>query len=112
MSLAEPAGVTTAGAGDAPPPPLFSVVIPVYNRAATLGITIRTVLAYYMAGDKPFTVARDLAAGLFQVGVPPKIIARQALRAYLPRGLYRRLVDTMVRAMGQASPERDQTFRG
>ena len=81
------------------------------TRRAMLGYRA-TVLAYYMAGDKPFTVARDLAAGLFQAGVPPKIIARQALRAYLPRGLYRRLVDTMVRTIGQASPKRDQTFRG
>lgn len=69
-----------------------------------------TVLAYYMAGDKPFTVARDLAAGLFRAGVPPRVIFRQALRAYLPRGLYRRLVDTTVRAMGQAGPRRKGTL--
>jgi hypothetical protein len=64
-----------------------------------------TVLSYYMAADKPFTVARDLAAGLFRGGVPPRIILRQALRAYLPRGLYRRLVDTTVRAFGRTDPE-------
>lgn len=71
-----------------------------------------TVLAYYMAGDKPFTVARDLAAGLFRAGVPPRIILRQALRAYLPRGLYRKLVDTLVRAMGQSRTGTDQTLHG
>ena len=66
-----------------------------------------TVLAYYMAGDKPLTVARDLAAGLFQAGVPPRIILRQALRAYLPRGLYRRMVDTVVWAMGSVRQIRE-----
>lgn len=78
------------------------------SRRALLGYRA-TVLAYYMAGDKPFTVARDLAAGLLQAGVPPRVILRQALRAYLPRGVYRRMVDTMVWAMGNARPGRDRT---
>ena len=60
-----------------------------------------TVLAYYMAGDRPFTVARDLAIGLFRAGVPARVIARQALRAYLPRGTYRRVVNAFVRIKGQ-----------
>lgn len=59
-----------------------------------------TVLAYYMASAKPFTVARDLAIGLLQAGVPPRVIARQALRSYLPRGLYRNMVNLLVRLGG------------
>jgi hypothetical protein len=59
-----------------------------------------------MAGDRPFTVACDLAAGLFRAGVPPQVILRQALRAYLPRGLYRRLVDATVRFIGGARTRR------
>jgi hypothetical protein len=75
------------------------------SRRARLGYRA-TVLAYYMAGDRPFAVARDLAAGLFQAGVPPRVIFRQALRAYLPRGLYRYLVDATVRLMGSAQTHR------
>ena len=55
-----------------------------------------TVLAYYMARARPLTVARDLAYGLFRAGVPPRIIARQAMRAYLPRKFYRHMVNSVV----------------
>jgi glycosyltransferase involved in cell wall biosynthesis len=55
-----------------------------------------TVLAYYMASDRPLTAARDLAVGLFGAGVPPRVIARQALRAYLPRAFYRKVANTVV----------------
>lgn len=62
-----------------------------------------TVLAYYLAKERPFTALRDLAAGLFRAGVPPLIVARQFLRCFVPRDLYRRLVDTFV---AYASPMR------
>ncbi|MFO1132248.1 MAG: glycosyltransferase [Hyphomicrobiales bacterium] len=78
---------------------------PLLSRRARLGYRA-TVLAYYMAGDRPFTAARDLAAGLLQAGVPPRVILRQALRAYLPRGLYRRLVDGAVRFIGSTRTHR------
>jgi glycosyltransferase involved in cell wall biosynthesis len=60
-----------------------------------------TVLAYYMAGDRPLAAARDLAIGLILAGVPLRVVARQALRAYLPRQFYRNLVNTFVRNYGR-----------
>jgi glycosyltransferase involved in cell wall biosynthesis len=56
-----------------------------------------TVLAYYLSSAKPFTVAGDLARALLH-RVPAKVVARNALRAYLPRGLYRRMVDGFIAA--------------
>ena len=60
-----------------------------------------TVLAYYMGHHQPWIVARDLWKGLVVGGVPFRIILRQALRAYLPRGSYRRIADTVVRWGGE-----------
>ena len=71
------------------------------SRKARLGYRA-TVLAYYMAKDKPVTALRDLAAGVFIAGVPPRIIARQALRSFLPRELYRKMVNMVVRYMGRS----------
>ncbi|UHQ18466.1 glycosyltransferase family 2 protein [Lysobacter sp. KIS68-7] len=56
-----------------------------------------TVLAYYQPKSRALRVASDFVAGL-RAGVPPKVIARQALRFVLPRSWYRTLVDTFVRA--------------
>jgi len=70
------------------------------SRRADLGYRA-TVLAYYMAKDRPLLAARDLAVGLFAAGVPFSVIARQTLRAYLPRGAYRRMVNTIVRVLGR-----------
>ena len=58
-----------------------------------------TVLAYYMARYRPLTAAYDLARG-WGVGVPARVVARHALRAYLPRDTYRWLVDRVVDRRG------------
>jgi glycosyltransferase involved in cell wall biosynthesis len=71
------------------------------SRKARLGYRA-TVLAYYMAKDRPVTVLRDLAAGAFVAGVPPRIIARQALRSFLPRDFYRKIVNMVVRYLGRS----------
>ena len=73
---------------------------PQLTRRASLGYRA-TVLAYYMGRHRPWTVARDLWMGLTAGGVPPKVILRQALRAYLPRGSYRRLANVVVRLTGE-----------
>lgn len=99
------AGRTSRVPGYAAPLAWLDRCGPLLSRRARLGYRA-TVLAYYMAGDRPFTAARDLAAGLFQAGVPPRVILRQALRAYLPREFYRRLVDATVRFMGSARTHR------
>lgn len=69
------------------------------TRKAYLGYRA-TVLAYYMGREQPLTVARDLWLGLFVAGVPLKVILRQALRSYLPKGSYRRLANTVVKLGG------------
>jgi glycosyltransferase involved in cell wall biosynthesis len=71
------------------------------SKKALLGYRA-TVLAYYMAKDKPVTVMRDLVAGALVAGVPPRIIARQALRSFLPREFYRKIVNMVVRYWGRS----------
>ena len=61
-----------------------------------------TVLAYYMAKQRPLTAAFDLARG-WAAGVPARVVLRQALRAYLPRAAYRWLVDRTVAARGAST---------
>src|SRR3546814_7612120 len=52
-----------------------------------------TVLAYHMAPIRPVAAIKDLAVGMVAGGVPPRVIARQVLRSYLPKPLYRSLVN-------------------
>lgn len=63
-----------------------------------------TVLAYHMAPIRPVIAFRDLAVGLFAGGVPPKVVARQVLRSYLPKRLYRSLVNGFVLRFGKGDP--------
>ncbi|BAV63564.1 glycosyltransferase family 2 protein [Sphingobium cloacae] len=63
-----------------------------------------TVLAYHMAPVRPVAAIRDLIVGCVAGGVPPKIIARQILRSYLPKPLYRSLVNSFVLRFGKAEP--------
>ncbi|EQA97384.1 glycosyltransferase family 2 protein [Sphingobium baderi] len=63
-----------------------------------------TVLAYHMAPIRPVMAIRDLIVGFVAGGVPPKIIARQILRSYLPKPLYRSLVNGFVLRFGKAEP--------
>jgi len=65
-----------------------------------------TVLAYHMAPIRPVMAIRDLIVGFVAGGVPPKIIARQILRSYLPKPLYRSLVNGFVLRFGKAEPLR------
>jgi hypothetical protein len=61
-----------------------------------------TVLAYHMAPIRPVAAIRDLAIGLTAGGVPPRVIARQLLRSYMPKSLYRSLVNGFVLRFGKA----------
>ncbi|SCW35933.1 Glycosyl transferase family 2 [Sphingobium faniae] len=63
-----------------------------------------TVLAYHMAPVRPVAAIRDLIVGCVAGGVPPKIIARQILRSYLPKPIYRSLVNSFVLRFGKAEP--------
>jgi glycosyltransferase involved in cell wall biosynthesis len=54
-------------------------------------------LAYDLAKEKPLM---DLFLGLF-AGVSPLIIARQTLRAFMPRHQYRKLVNSFVAVAGK-----------
>lgn len=59
-----------------------------------------TLLAYFMAHRKPVTALYYLWQGWTRGRVPTSIIVRQFLRCYLPRRLYRQLVNRYVRARG------------
>ncbi|MGC4252982.1 MAG: glycosyltransferase family 2 protein [Sphingobium sp.] len=63
-----------------------------------------TVLAYHMAPVRPVAAIRDLIVGCVAGGVPPRIIARQILRSYLPKPVYRSLVNNFVLRFGKAEP--------
>lgn len=65
-----------------------------------------TVLAYYRARRRPLTAFADLLGGLTIGRVPGRIILRQALRAYLPQGLYRQLVNRYVAVAGRGTDSR------
>lgn len=64
------------------------------SRRAVAGYKAN-VLAYYVAEEQPLLALRYLGAGLLG-GVRLRTIARQALRAFLPRTAYRSLVDWFV----------------
>jgi glycosyltransferase involved in cell wall biosynthesis len=59
-----------------------------------------TYLAYELAATHPFMAAKDLALGLV-AGVSPLVIARQTIRAFLPRSIYRNLVNSFVAVVGR-----------
>jgi len=59
-----------------------------------------TVLAYYLARERPFTAARDLLRAWALGRVPARIIARNAMRAFVPARTYRRMVDAFVARKG------------
>ncbi len=61
-----------------------------------------TVLANYLAHRQPFTVLRDLFIGLTLAGVPWRIVARQAVRSFMPKAFYRTLVNSYLRHNGLA----------
>lgn len=60
-----------------------------------------TVLAYYQAEDRPWAALYGLIDGGIRGRVPARILARQALRCFVPRTTYRRIVDRFVRARGR-----------
>lgn len=61
-----------------------------------------TVLAYHMAPIRPLATVAELVRGLFYGRVPPRIVARQVLRSYLPKSFYRSLVNQFVHRFGKA----------
>ncbi len=61
-----------------------------------------TVLAYHMAPVRPLATVRDLFLGWAAGGVPPRVVARQVLRSYLPKRFYRSLVNGFVLRFGKA----------
>ncbi|MGH6612741.1 glycosyltransferase family 2 protein [Sphingomonas sp.] len=63
-----------------------------------------TVLAYHMAPIRPLATMRELFLGWSRGGVPPRVVARQVLRSFLPKALYRSLVNGFVLRFGRAEP--------
>lgn len=63
-----------------------------------------TVLAYHMAPVRPVAAIADLIRGLLLGRVPPRILARQALRSYLPKAFYRSVVNQFVARFGKSEP--------
>lgn len=63
-----------------------------------------TVLAYHMAPVRPVAAIVDLIRGLLLGRVPPRILARQALRSYLPKSFYRSVVNQFVHRFGKSEP--------
>ncbi|WP_264187718.1 glycosyltransferase family 2 protein [Salipiger thiooxidans] len=60
-----------------------------------------TVLAYYLAGAKPFRALSYILDGWVRAGVPLGICARQIARSFIPRSTYRRAVNTYVALRGR-----------
>jgi glycosyltransferase involved in cell wall biosynthesis len=60
-----------------------------------------TVLAYYTARQRPVLALWHLLDGGVRGRVRPTILARQIVRAYVPRQWYRKLVDTAVAFLGR-----------
>lgn len=60
-----------------------------------------TVLAYHMAPIRPIATIRELFAGWWLGRVPPRVLARQLLRSYLPKSFYRSLVNQFVHRFGK-----------
>jgi hypothetical protein len=54
-----------------------------------------------MAPVRPVVALRDLIVGMLAGGVPPRVVARQVLRSYLPKPLYRSLVNGFVLRFGK-----------
>lgn len=66
-----------------------------------------TVLAYHVAARQPLLALRYLFTGLFLGRVPVKVTARQVCRCFLPRHIYRRLVNGYVALRGYSCKARD-----
>lgn len=71
------------------------------STSAELGYRA-TVLAYYMAADRPLVALRDLFVGWYAAGVPGRVVIRQLLRCFVPRRLYRSMVNAFVAVRGQS----------
>jgi glycosyltransferase involved in cell wall biosynthesis len=63
-----------------------------------------TSLAYYYAWQRPFAAAFAIVSGI-GAGVPKKILVRQGLRTFMPRGLYRWFVDSFVARFGERNSD-------
>jgi hypothetical protein len=57
-------------------------------------------LAYDLAQEQPLGAARELIVGAL-AGVPFRVVGQHLLRTFLPRRLYRRMVNTFVAAAGK-----------
>jgi glycosyltransferase involved in cell wall biosynthesis len=73
---------------------------PMLTRKAILGYRA-TVLAYHLGRVRPLTAVTDLIKGWLQGGVSARVIVRQALRSFLPRSSYRKLVNFFVASFGR-----------
>ena len=72
---------------------------PLMTKRAVIGYRA-TTLAYYMAQQKPFLATYYILNGFLRGGVPLSITIRQLLRAFVPRSVYRRMVNFFVRNAG------------
>ncbi|MCV7269130.1 glycosyltransferase family 2 protein [Mycolicibacterium doricum] len=71
------------------------------TRKAFLGYRATVVAVFRPKWQFP-VVARDLILGMLIARVPIRVTLRQSLRFALPRSVYRRLVDLVVRLRGRA----------
>ena len=66
-----------------------------------------TVLAYYVAPERPLVALGHLVVGGARGRVGLKVLARQFLRCFLPRATYRAIVNAFVRSRGRPLPDAD-----
>jgi GT2 family glycosyltransferase len=92
-------GRTSRHSGYDAPAAWLEKTAPLMTRKAVLGYRA-TTLAYYMAHTKPFTALWYILDGWLRGGVSIKVTLRQVLRAFVPRRLYRRLVNRFVGMAG------------
>jgi glycosyltransferase involved in cell wall biosynthesis len=70
------------------------------TKKALLGYRA-TVMGYHLASVKPFVAAIDFFKGWAFAGVSTKVTARQLLRAYIPKPMYRAMVNGFVARFGK-----------
>jgi len=63
------------------------------------------VLSYYYSGHQPLRIIKYLAQGLVRGGVPIRVVIRQFLRCFLPKNIYRQLVNQFIRFNAKLSKQ-------
>ncbi len=90
------AGRTSRVEGHVVPTAWLQKIEPLLTRDAALGYRA-TVLAYYLAESQPVEALKDILVGYIRAGVPLRVTLRQIMRCFLPRDVYRQVVNTFVK---------------